>query len=465
MSMSSRRRPRIDVVGHYDFTCPHHAGRPAFHAGQRRTVTEGRMSFQFAHMESWSRSGGRGGKLTVAEIVAEARRDPAASLHVESPRPPAHVYGCGLDDLEQRHDAVVDAARETLANGKQRAIRKDTATLFTCILSHPATPDECRSDPEAKATVKAWAQDSVKWLRRDLEARGGTLESVVMHTDESHIHLHAYALHPSGHADRLHPGKLAKKDAVAAALDSGHDKKAANAIGDKAYVESLRGWQDSYSQDVGLPHGLTRLGPARRRLSRAEWMAEQAAAKSVQQARTLAKAATDAANTADDTRHQILEDAHKKALLAASEANRKLQTASRAEAIAKESAITAQQVIEKAHQHRNRILSDAHRDLGRLRSFGMMLRTFWDSLRASAIRQRVRKEVQVLIDRETEKAASALRRLRDESSRRMVVETRLADAIRSARSLGRERDELRRDRDRRVEQVSVALPENRPNFP
>lgn len=423
------------------------------------------MSFQFAHMESWSRSGGRGGKLTVAEIVAEARRDPAASLHVESPRPPVHVYGCGLDDLEQRHDAVVDAARETLANGKQRAIRKDTATLFSCILSHPATPDECRNDPEAKAAVKAWAQDSVKWLRRDLEARGGTLESVVMHTDESHVHLHAYALHPSGHADRLHPGKVAKKEALAEAVDAGHDRKTANAMGDKAYVESLRSWQDSYSEQVGLPHGLTRLGPARRRLSRAEWMAEQAAAKSVQQARTLAKVATDAANAADDTRHRILESAHEKARLAASEANRKLQTASRAEAVAKESAITAQQVIEKAYQDRDRILSDAHRDLGRLRSFGMMLRTFWDSLRASAIRQRIRKEVQVLIDRETEKAASALRRLRDESLRRMAAETRLANVVQATRSLGRERDELRRERDRRLKQASVPVPENRPNFP
>lgn len=122
-------------------------------------------------------------------------------------------------------------------------------------------------------------------------------------------------------------------------------------------------------------------------------------------------------------------------------------------------------MIEKAYQDRDRILSDAHRDLGRLRSFGMMLRTFWDSLRASAIRQRIRKEVQVLIDRETEKAASALRRLRDRSLRRMAAETRLANVVQATRSLGRERDELRRERDRRLKQASVPVPENRPNFP
>lgn len=47
----------------------------------------------------------------------------------------------------------------------------------------------------------------------------------------------------------------------------------------------------------------------------------------MKQARRLAEAATDAANAADDIRHQILEDAHEKALLAASEANLKIEAA------------------------------------------------------------------------------------------------------------------------------------------
>src|SRR5690606_15877396 len=126
-----------------------------------------------------------------------------------------------------------------------------------------------------------------------------------MHIDESHVHLHAYGLHPSGHADRLHPGKAAKKKAVEAAMSDGQEKKAANAVGDKAYVEAMREWQDSYSLKVGLPHGLTRLGPARRRLSRAEWMAEKAAAKSVQQAKTMAAVARDAAQAAGVNRKRL----------------------------------------------------------------------------------------------------------------------------------------------------------------
>lgn len=423
------------------------------------------MGYQFAHIEIYSRSGGRGGGHTVRDIMAEARRSPEACLHVATPKPPILVKGCGLEELERRHDDLVEAARETLANGKQRAVRKDTCSLFTCVLSHPATPDECRADPATMAAVKAWARDSANWLRRDLEARGGVLETVVMHVDESHVHLHAYGLHPSGHADRLHPGKRAKKDAVAVALDTGHDKQTANAIGDKAYVIAMRTWQDAYSHDVGLPHGLTRLGPARRRLSRAEWKAEQAAARSVQRARTLAKAATDAAKAADGTRDRILKDAHEKALLAASEANRKIEAAERVEDAARRSAGKAEVMVRSARRERDQILSHARRDLGRLRSVGAMLRAFWDSLRVSAIRRRVRQEVQGLIDREAARATTALGRLQEEARRRLAAETRLADAIQSARNLGRERDEIRRERDSLLGVASDAIPGNRPKFP
>lgn len=423
------------------------------------------MGYQFAHIETYSRSGGRGGGHTVRDIIAEARRSPESCLHVATPRPPVLVTGCGLEELERRHDDVVAVARETLANGRQRAVRKDTASLFACVLSHPATPDECRADPATMAAVKSWAKDSAVWLRRDLEARGGVLATVVMHVDESHVHLHAYGLHPSGHADRLHPGKLAKKDAVAAALVAGRDKRDANAIGDKAYVEAMRTWQDSYSGDVGLPHGLTRLGPARRRLSRAEWKAEQAAAKSVQQARTLAKGAMDEVSAAKAVGDRMLTEAQQKARLLDLESHRRTEGAKAAEAAAADAARKAKTLTHDARRERDRILSHAHRDLGRLRSVGMKLRTLWDALRTSTIRRSVRQEVQALIDREAAKAATALRRLRDESSRRLAAESRLADAIQSARSLGRERDEIRCDRDRLLDKASVVIPRNRPKFP
>jgi len=423
------------------------------------------MGFQFAHIESYSRSGRRGGGHTVGDILAEARRSPEACLHVTKPRPPVLVTGCDLEELERRHDDLVQVARETLAGGKQRAVRKDTSSLFTCILSHPAKPDECRADPTTMAAVKAWAKDSAAWLRRDLEARGGILEAVVMHVDESHIHLHAYGLHPSGHADRLHPGKLAKKAAADAAVESGQDKKTANAVGDRAYVVAMRTWQDSYSQEVGLPHGLTRLGPARRRLSRSEWMVEQAAAKSVLEARNLAKGAKDEVKAAEGSKHRILEEAQQKAHLLALQGHRRIEQVKQMEASAIESAAKAKTVLRHAYRQRDRILARTQYQLGRLHSIGMMIRTLWDSFHRSSIREDIQREMQDRIDRETRRAASASQKAQEETRRRQKAETRLADAMTSARALGRERDKIRRERERLLVAVSGPVPENHPKFP
>ncbi len=265
------------------------------------------------------------------------------------------------------------------------------------------------------------------WLRDDLERRGGTLESVIMHIDEAHIHLHAYGLHPSGHADRLHPGKLAKKVASNKAIENGQEKKAANAVGDKAYVEAMRDWQDSYSEKVGLPHGLTRLGPARRRLSRAEWMIEKAAAKSVQQAQAIAATATKAAQAADVNRKQYEKAAQK----TVADAQQQART-----------------IIQDAQCKSDRLVANANAKVRKLHSIGTWLRVFWDSVRISAIRKAIWKEVQPLIDRERKRVADVENRLQNEIRRRTAVETRLSNTSHAVQTLISERDKLRRQRDR-----------------
>ncbi|MEN5246152.1 hypothetical protein [Brucella pseudintermedia] len=344
----------------------------------------------------------------------------------------------------RRHDTLIEQAQETLANGKKRAVRKDTCSLFTCVLSHPATPKECRNDPDVKAGVEAWAKDSVRWLRRDLEARGGTLETVIMHLDEAHVHLHAYGLHSSGHADRLHPGKAAKKVAVEAAVTDGQEKKAANAMGDKAYVEAMRAWQDSYSTDVGLSHGLTRLGPARRRLSRSEWMAEKAAAKSVQVARTMAAMATNAAKAADDNRK------HHEAAAQKTVANAEQQ---------------AKTIVQDALRESHRLAASADAEIRKVRSIASKLRSFWDALRISALRKALWKEVQPLIDRERERATHIQRNLQNEIRRRMAAETKLSNSNQSMRALISERDQLRRQRDRLLNPGQSNFEANSPKIP
>ena len=45
-----------------------------------------------------------------------------------------------------------------------------------------------------------------------------------------------------------------------------------------AFKKAMREWQDRFHKAVGLTFGLARIGPQKRRLSREEWKAEQAAA-------------------------------------------------------------------------------------------------------------------------------------------------------------------------------------------
>lgn len=363
-----------------------------------------KVGFQFAHIETFSRSGGRNNKLNIAEIISEARRSPEACQHVENPKNPITVYGCDFDELLSRHDTMIKQTQETLSNGKKRALRKDTCSLFTCVISHPATPEECRENPEIKSDVEAWAKDTVKWLRDDIEKRGGTLDAVIMHTDEAHVHLHAYGLHNSGHADHLHPGKLAKKAAAKAAVENGLDKKAANTIGDKAYVQAMREWQDSYSETVGLTHGLTRLGPARRRLSRADWMREKAAVKSVQQAKKLATEVI--VNTQKAIKdHEERKIAAEKAIVTAEE--------------------HAKNTIHEAQGAALKLLDEAQQEVKRVRSLGIWLRMLWDGLRISRIRKALSIDAKRLVDIERNRSAELQRKLTIESLRCANMETKL----------------------------------------
>ncbi len=423
------------------------------------------MAYQFAHIESFSRSGGKTGKLTIAQVIAEAKRTPESCLHVLQPKPPVKIWGCDLDMLTQRHDDLVCSAKEILTNGKERAIRKDTPSLFTCVLSHPATPEECHRDPMVRSAVEAWAKDSINWLRKELESKGGSLECAIMHIDESHVHLHTYGLHPSGHADRLHPGKVAKKDSVAAALQTGDDKQTANRIGDKAYVGAMRAWQDSYSQDVGLPHGLTRLGPSRRRLSRAEWHLEKAAAKAVNKARDMERAAMEGAKAAEAERQHILEKAKQNSMAITGEAAVRMNQATRAEQKAKNRTDQIDILIRSAQQERAQILASAHKRARLMKSIGGMLRTLWDALRISSIRRNLQTELQPVLAREKEHAAIAVQRLQEEVRRRIETEQRLLEANRSAQNLGLDRDRLRQERDRLLEKSSAPVVANSPKFP
>lgn len=129
----------------------------------------------------------------------------------------------------------------------------------------------CGVDPAARAEYDAWVDHNVQFLR---DLFGDRLVSVIEHVDEDHPHLHAYILPLDDlacSARDLNPAWVAKAEAEAAAWAAGEDDKAAVKLGNIAYRARARALQDQYHRDVGLASGLTRTGPKRQRLSRAQW--------------------------------------------------------------------------------------------------------------------------------------------------------------------------------------------------
>lgn len=370
------------------------------------------MGFQFVHIQQFSRkpvagkagSDGvtRGGRAGTAGVFAEAARQPGAALHVDDPRPPVVVHGCGVDTVETRHDEMSDLARSEVAGGKARKVRQDQATLMTVVASYPATVAECEADPAKAAERDAWQARNVTWLR---ESFGDQLVSVVRHDDEAHPHLHAFILpgDPSMRANALHPGWSAKQDAKAEAEAAGLGSKEANAAGDRAYREAMRGFQDSYWESVGLPSGLARVGPARRRLTRDAWQAEQAVVVTTAKAMEAAEAATSTLAVAEARSADLVARGREfvaKARAAASAAKVQADEADAARADALEVVAKARRhagaLVASAKKQARQEVAQARQEAMRLRGWGARLGSVWTGLAGVQRRLERRADERVL---------------------------------------------------------------------
>lgn len=353
------------------------------------------MAFQFVHLEAFSRKGDGKGRST-SFIFAEARRDPAASVHVSNPTPPVVVYGSTIDEVERLHDAAADVATTTPKGGKPRRIQKSQHTLMTVVASHPHTMDEVRTDPEKRREAEEWEKRTVAWLRSQY---GDKLLSVIRHEDESHYHLHAYILpnDPAVRANGLHPGQCAKAAIMAAGVAEGEDIKALNKRGDQAYRAAMRTWQDSYHETVAIPCGLTRLGPQRRRLTRAEWQAEQTQAKAL---RTTIERAREVKRKGESMIASTKEDAARIAeevAAAKAEAARQLAAAKAATEAAKAAQDKAVAEQRKARSMMARVREEAARvreATARLQRLPGALRSLFDGFKQSKVAARIRAAVE-----------------------------------------------------------------------
>lgn len=401
------------------------------------------MAYQFVHMGNFSRKGDHQGRST-SFVFGEATRRPDASLHVRDPLPPVVVHGLPLEEVERLHDERAAQAKTTPRGGKERAVRKDQHTLCTVVASHPYTVAEVRADPVKRAEVAEWERRNVAWMKKQF---GGALVSVIRHEDEVHWHLHAYALPPDRamKASLLHPGQVAKATVLAAGPRSGEDQKSVIKRSDHAYKAAMRKWQDGYHQAVAVPCGLTRLGPARRRLTRAEWQAEKVQAKALKttverakaiqvQGREFVQAAKAVASAETAKVAQVKAAADR----AAEKARREREWAEKASA----EATRARQAAE-----------ESQRSAERLKGLGGRLRSFFDGLRISKVRDVVASEFRERLDHAQRLLDVARGDVTAEKERRREVERKAEASAASVRDLAAQRNDAWKE----VQQLRSAL--------
>jgi len=226
------------------------------------------MSYQFIHVECYAREGSKQGKgkWSIRDIVAEAGREEGNYYHVENAKEPTLVYGVSLAELEKKANEWGDQAKD--ARGHK--LRKDGHCLLAGVISLPREQEKDWEKFKAK---------SIEWLK---DQYGERLKTVVEHTDETHPHIHFYAVPNAGERfEVLHKGQQAANLAKKAGKKKGEQNK--------DYCEAMRCWQDNFG-GMASKFGLARLGPGRRRLTRAQWKAEQAQARALVTVKDQAKA-------------------------------------------------------------------------------------------------------------------------------------------------------------------------------
>ncbi|WP_323018093.1 plasmid recombination protein [Castellaniella sp.] len=223
------------------------------------------MTYQFIHIDVYARVGAKQKerktakgriikakeKWSIRDILAEAGREPSNTFHIENPKKPNILYGVSLAELEKMATEWGDNAKDA----KGRKLRKDGACLLAGVISME------RGKAENWDAFKA---RSIEWLKLEY---GERLRTVVEHLDETHPHIHFYAVPKAGeNFNVLHKGRSASEKAKEENRPKGEQNK--------EYCQAMRLWQDQFHIKVASHFGMSRLGPGRRRLSREQWKAE-----------------------------------------------------------------------------------------------------------------------------------------------------------------------------------------------
>ncbi|MFN3881514.1 MAG: hypothetical protein ACK4L8_08820 [Nitrincola lacisaponensis] len=229
--------------------------------------------YQFIHYEAYARTG-NDKKRSLISIAREADRDSGNHPRVTAPQPPEYLLGSSFVDAAEAIVAATDASKVN-HSGKKRNVRKDANIGIGLIASHPVSIEDLNAmaEPErmqAIAEIKEWAEDAVTFAETEFP---GLVQVAALHWDESHPHIHILigSTEPSDDFQIIHKGEQARKNAQGNER-TGKGKK----LGNDAYTKEMRRFQDKYHDEVAIFYGQARLGPKRRRKSRAEWQKEQA---------------------------------------------------------------------------------------------------------------------------------------------------------------------------------------------
>jgi len=246
------------------------------------------MAFQFIHIETYARSSKSG--TSARSIIGEATREDGYCPHVAKPQQPVVLSGPHPGEWYAGVEERASQAKDKMG----RKIRKDAHLIVAGVASYPVRCNEL--DDAEREKLMAWADETVTWFEKK-HGKG----CAVMHLDEEFPHVHMYAeadLAAGQRAGDLHPGEVAKKSAP--------NKKLAKK---KAYTDAMRQYQDDYFQDIASRYGMARTGPERRRMTRAEWQAEQATLKQMAERQQKAEKAV---SVASERSSEIVSDAEAK---------------------------------------------------------------------------------------------------------------------------------------------------------
>lgn len=216
------------------------------------------MPSQFFHASIYGRQKRPGAARheTARGMLNEAARIPSATSHISSPRPPRQLYGKSPTAIGDDVEALGQAARDR----RGRRLRSDAGLLMCLVASYPIPI----IGGETASDYGNWLTLVLDWLKRQF---GQHLAGVVEHTDEAYGHVHAFvlpAMGPDGQLQwaHIHPGRRAKQQAAAIGASS-RDQ-------DKAYIEAMKAWQDSFYDSVSSQLDHARITVKRERRPRQE---------------------------------------------------------------------------------------------------------------------------------------------------------------------------------------------------